>query len=191
MTRTLFYVPRMYTHGEFKVLTGSLPEDFNQETRKFWKYVEEKLLVFAGRIQRIYRDGSFKSGEDGLADLASVDSDNYSLAKELVDRGATFEATEDRIQIAESESWLAMLSSPDSDQMTFELYQQTMEERDNYVASRINETLKADETGVLFFIPSRRLEVAEDIKVITVSRFNPLDYLKSWQVKQRLKAENG
>ncbi len=190
MTRTLFYVPRMYTHSEFKVLTGSLPEDFNQETRKFWKYVEEKLLVFAGRIQRIYRDGSFKSGKDGLADLASVDSDNYSLAKELVDRGATFEATEDRIQIAESESWLAMLSSPDSDQMTFELYQQTMEERDNYVASRIDETLKADGTGVLFFIPSRRIEVAEDIKVITVSRFNPLDYLKSWQVKQRLRAEN-
>jgi pheromone shutdown protein TraB len=191
MTRTLFYVPRMYTHGEFRALTGSLPEDFNQETRKFWKYVEEKLLLFAGRIQRIYRDGNFKSGKDALADLASVDSDNYSLAKKLADRGATFEATEDRIQIAESESWLAMLNSPDSDQMTFELYQQTIEERDNYVASRINETLKADETGVLFFNAGRRIEVIEDIKVITVSRFNPLDYLQSWQVKQRLRAGNG
>jgi pheromone shutdown protein TraB len=84
-----------------------------------------------------------------------------------------------------------MLNSPDSDQMTFELYQQTIEERDNYVASRINETLKADETGVLFFNAGRRIEVIEDIKVITVSRFNPLDYLQSWQVKQRLRAGNG
>ncbi len=191
MTRTLFYVPRMYTQGEFRALTGYLPEDFNQETREFWKYVEEKLLMFAGRIQRIYRDGTFKSGKDGLADLASVDSDSSSLAKKLVERGATFEATEDRIQIAESESWLAMLNSPDSNQMTLELYQQTIEERDNYVACRIDETLKADETGVLFFNPGRRIKLSEDIKVITVSRFNPLDYLKSWQVKQRLHAENG
>lgn len=191
MTRTLFYVPRMYTEVEFRTLTGCLPKDLKQETREFWKYVEEKLLMFAGRIQRIYRDGNFKSGEDGLAHLASIDWDNYSLAKKLVEKGATFEATEDRIQVAESESWLVMLNSPDSNPITFELYQQTIKERNNYVACKISETLKTDEIGVLFFDPSRHIKASDDIKVITVYRFNPLDYLKSWQVKQRLNAKNG
>lgn len=187
MVRRLLCVPRMYSNSEFKILAGELPPDFESKTHEFWVYVEEKLAVFKGRIKRVYRDGTYRGGRFRLSNLASTDPYNFSLIDKLTDDGASFEVTESPLLIEESESWLQILKSSDSNTVTLEMYQQTMDERNKHMANRIHETLEDDEIGVLFFEPSRRIELMDDIKVITVYRFNPLDYLRSWQVKQRLK----
>ena len=183
MGRMLLFVPRMYTEEEFKSMTPVLPEDFGPKTLEFWSYVEEKLQVFVGKIQRIYRDEICQGGEQGLAYLSSVDSENSRIVEKLVENGAVFEATEDSMLVAESKSWLDMVKQNPVDTMPLELYQEIIRERDGYVTKRIDETLLDEETGVLFLKPGREINLKDRIKTIKVCRFDPADYLRSWQVQ--------
>ena len=178
----------MYTEEEFKSLTPVLPDDFGPKTLEFWSYVEEKLQVFLGKIQRIYRDEVCQSGERGLAYLSSADSENFLIVRKLVENGAIFEATEDSMLVAESKSWLDMVKQNPVDMMPVELYQETVRERDGYVTKRIDETLLDEETGVLFLKPGREVSLNERVKMIKVCRFDPADYLRSWQVQLQAQA---
>jgi hypothetical protein len=183
----LLYVPRMYTESEFRKIALTLPEDFQQKTEEFWSYVKEKLLIFEGKIQRIYRDNIDKSGAAALDHLSMLDRENHVIVKGLVEKGAYFEATEDSMLMAESESWLEMLNLHAANSIVLENYEETIRERDKYVSSRINETLKDNEVGVLFMDPDRDITVDTDIKVVKVCRFDPSDYLRSWQARLKTK----
>jgi hypothetical protein len=186
MSRMLLFVPRMYTEEEFKSLVGTLPEDFGLKTLEFWSYVEEKLQVFTGKIQRIYRDEVCQGGKEGLAHLSSIDHENFPIIRKLVENGAVLEATEDSLFVAESESWLEMVEQNPLETMPLELYQETVRERDGYVTRRIDETLLDEETGVLFLKPGREISLNERVKMIKVCRFDPADYLRSWQIQSDL-----
>lgn len=188
MGRMLFYVSRMYTETEFKNLATSVPNDFQQETREFWSYVNERLLKLSGKINKIYRDGICKDNGEALSQLCSMDNENYLAVKGLVEKGARFVATEDPILVGESESWATILKNQQSNIVIRELFQENLEERIRYIANRIEQTLKDNEIGVLFLEPNLRAELSKDIKIIRMWRFDPSDYLKSWQVKLRLKS---
>ena len=187
MSRMLFLVPRMYTENEFKRLVSVVPEDFGQKTQEFWSYVEDKLKVFTGRIQRVYRDEICQGGEEDLATLSSLQNENFLIVKRLVENGAVFEATEDPLLVAEAESWRDMTRQNPLDIISLEMFQDSVRERDYYVSRRINETLLDEETGVLFIEPTRTVEMHERIKMIKVCGFDPADYFKSWQVQLNLK----
>ena len=183
MGRMLIRVPRMFTEAELKNYLKELPSDFEQIQGEFWGYVNEKLTNYAGKVQRVYRDGICVSGTEALDQLAKLDGANFKIAKKLVDGGASFEKTEEELLIAESESWLGMLSIQEQNLAVLKFYEDTMAERDSFVSKRIDETLGIDELGVLFFDPSRRISLDEKTKIITMQRFDPLDYLSSWQSK--------
>ncbi len=185
MGRMLIRVPRMYTETELKNLLKVLPADFEQTKNEFWDYVDEKLANFAGKVQRIYRDGICFAGGKALNQLEKSDKTNFKIAKKLVDGGATFEVTEDALLIAESESWLNELHYQASNFAILELYEETMKERDSFVSKRIAESLGEDELGVLFIEPSRKISL-EKTKIVIMYRFDPLDYLGSWQSQLKL-----
>jgi hypothetical protein len=189
MSRMLLLVPRMYTEEEFKRLATALPEDFGTRTLEFWSYVEEKLQAFVGKVQRIYRDEVCQGREEGLAYLSSVDPENASIVRKLIDNGAVFEATEDAMLVAESKSWLEMSKQNPLDTMPLELYRETVRERDDYVTRRIDQTLRVKETGILFLKPGRKIDLNEPFKIIKVCRFDPADYLRSWQVQLQAKMQ--
>jgi hypothetical protein len=188
MNRMLLLVPRMYTEEEFKRVVPAFPEDFGPRTSEFWSYVEDKLQVFAGKIQRIYRDEVYLDGKGGLAHLSSIDRENFLIVRKLVENGAVFEATEDSLLVAESKSWLDMIRQNPLDTMLLELYQETVRERDDYLTRRIDETLLDEETGILFLKPGREINLNECVKIIKVCRFDPADYLRSWQVQLQAQA---
>jgi hypothetical protein len=187
MGRMLLHVPRMYRESEFRRLVATLPSDFQPKKAEFWNYIEEKLKMFIGRAQRVYRDGICTQGEDALNQLCSIDAENCRAAKSLIASGAKFEATEESLLVAESDSWLEMLRSQQSNPVVLELYEETMRERDRFVSKRIDETLGADECGVLFMDPARKISLNESVKVIKMCRFDPLDYLRSWQIRMNSK----
>ena len=182
----LLLVPRMYTEKELKNVVPGLPEDFGPRTLEFWSYVEGKLQGFVGKAQRVYRDEVCQGGEEALAYLSSIQHENFLIVRKLVDNGAIFEATEDSVLVAESKSWVEMIEQNPLDTVSLEMYQETIRERDSYVSRRINETLGDEETGVLFMKPSRRISFNEHVKIIKVCRFDPEDYLRSWQVRHVL-----
>ena len=184
----LLLVPRMYTREEFKSLVPVLPEDFGPRTLEFWSYVEDKLKAFLGKVHRVYRDEICQSGEEALASLSSMDHESFQIAKKLVDNGAVFEATEDSMLVAESMSWVEAIMNNPLDRVSLEMYEETIRERDNYVSKRVGETLRDEETGVLFMKPERTIGLNESVKIIKVCRFDPADYLKSWQVRMKPKS---
>ncbi|MCW4031717.1 MAG: hypothetical protein NWE80_05065 [Candidatus Bathyarchaeota archaeon] len=188
MGKTLFYVSRMYTEVEFKNLAAYVPDDFKQKTSEFWSYVRERLLKLSGKVNKIYRDGIFKDDLEASSQLRSIDNENYLVIKSLVEKGAHFVATEDPILVGESESWVTMLENQKSNIVIQELFQKNLEERIRYISDRIEQTLKDNEVGVLFLKPNLRVELNKSIKVIRMWRFDPSDYLKSWQVQLRLKS---
>lgn len=151
----LLLVPRMYTEEEFKTLVSVLPEDFGPRALEFWNYVEDKLQAFVGKIQKVYRDEICQGGEEALARLSSMHRENFMIVKKLVDNGAVFEATEDPTLVAESTSWAETIKHNPLDPISLEMYQDTIRERDNYVSRRIDETLREEETGLLFLKPGR------------------------------------
>jgi hypothetical protein len=187
MSRMLLLVPRMYSESEFKRLVSVVPEDFGQKTSEFWSYVEEKLRVFDGKIQRVYRDETCKGGEDGLAYLSSAQRENFLIVKRLVENGAIFEATEDPVLVAESESWREMINQNPLDTISMEMYQVYVGERDDYVSRRIDKSLLDEEIGILFTGPTRSVNLNDRAKIIKVCGFDPADYLRSWQVQLKLK----
>lgn len=186
----LLYIPRMYSESEFRQMVPVLPPDLHQKTLEFWDYVREKLRVFS-KIDKIYRDELWKAGAEALKALVAVDKENYRIMKKLMEKGAKILATEDPILVAESEAWRTMLLDPQSTFLIRELYQQALEDRCRYISDRINATLEDDEVGVLFIEPSRRIQLPGEMKIIKMFRFDPLDYLKAWQVQLKLKADRG
>ena len=183
LSRMLFIVPRMYTESEFKDLVSIIPQDFETKTYEFWSYVEDKLKAFVGKIQKVYRDEIYEGGEKALAYLSTVDRENFLMVKKLVDGGAVFEATEDSMLVAESASWIEAIRHNPLDTVSLEMLRETVRERDDFVSRRVEETLHDDETGVLFIKPNRAVDLNGSVKVIRVCRFDPADYLRSWQVQ--------
>jgi hypothetical protein len=188
MSRMLIHVPRMFTESELKNLLKVLPDDFEQTKNEFWDYVDEKLAVFAGKVQRVYHDGTCVAGEAALRQLEKSDLANFKIAKKLVDGGAAFEASEDALLVAESESWLETLFYQEQNSAVLELYEETMKDRDSFLSRRIDESLGADELGVLFLEPSRKISLG-NAKIIIMRRFDPMDSLGSWQSQLKSKTK--
>jgi len=176
-------VPRMFTEEEFKGFVPVLPEDFRSRTMEFWDYVEEKLRAYVGKIQRVYRDEISEGGEKALSRLSNIDHESFVLVKKLVENGSSFEATEDSTLVAESLSWLEVTRHNPIDRISLEMYEETIRERDNLVSRRIDETLREGETALLFLKPGLTISLDESVKIFRVCRFDPMDYLRSWQVQ--------
>jgi len=187
MTRMLFYVPRMYTETEIKRKITTIPKEFTPKSFEFWSYVEEKLRVYQKKINWVYREEIWKSGKEGLKQLADLDKRNHRVIKKLMENGAKFEAIEDELLVHESRAWIEAIEQQQGNKVISDFYDETLRERATTIVKRIENTLREGEIGALFIEPSRRIQFDKSITVIKMCRFNPLDELKKWQIQQQLK----
>ncbi|WP_455364690.1 hypothetical protein [[Eubacterium] cellulosolvens] len=185
MAKTLFYIPRLYTPEEMKMILPKEPEDYKLKAEEFWQYIDEKLTPFVRKIKRVYHDIVHLSGREGLELISVIDSSCYPIAKKIVEAGGTVQATEDIALISEAESWVDMMRRG-SNPGTLELFLQNLEERNKYIADIIQKTLNQDETGAVFIEPTRKLTFSPEINIIRVCPFEPTDYINSMIAKLKL-----
>ncbi|MEM4246070.1 MAG: hypothetical protein QW390_02105, partial [Candidatus Bathyarchaeia archaeon] len=178
MGRTLLYVPRLYTPEEVQMIFPKTPQDYEEKAEEFWRYVDEKVSPFAGRVKRVYHDTLHLSGYNGLELIAEIDERCYPIVKKLVDSGASVEATEDEALISEAEGWVKMISGR-QDPGAAELFLENLEERNRHISKIIDRTLLEGEYGVIFIEPTRRINLPDSITVIRVCPFEPTDYVNS------------
>ena len=188
MARTLFVVPKMYTHEQIRLLTKDLPPDFDEKYNEFWNYVKERTIMLTGKIHGIYFDSLYESGEKGLKNIMLEDKDAGKIVESLMQSGATLYSTEDKILVEETKSWLDMMGMID-DETIIDMIQKNMKERDEYIYNMIGSTLKEDEMGIIFISPERKINLSEDMRIIRICRFEPSDYLKSYLVQIGIKDE--
>ncbi|MBM3242140.1 hypothetical protein FJZ31_38200 [Candidatus Poribacteria bacterium] len=133
---------------------------------------------------RIYQDGLPVCGHelDIVRDLASRGSKNHQLVVLLVEKGATLEGTEDAALLLEEYNYIKAISQPNflvkkfgkteaEIKRALEEYREKsrvlLQKRDDFIAARIDSTLKDGEVGILFIGVMHEVEkkLPDDIQV--------------------------
>jgi hypothetical protein len=187
MSRTLLVVPRMYAKSEFREAVSNVPDDYDARSEEFWTYVANKLKAFRGRIRWVFREFLSGDTEEALKEASGDEGRGLSLIVGLLGEGAKLKPTEDRISVAETESWLKMIRGSSNDALV-ELYEQSLAERNHHISNLIDKSMGEGEVGLLLIDSRRQLELPKDIRIVRVLPFDPADYLNAEIVKARLRS---
>jgi hypothetical protein len=187
--KKLYLVPLIYS-GEETL------DEYKEKCSRYWQQVAEQLTNLAskiGQVNRIYHESIFQSGEDGMKTVERLNPSSYQLAKILGDKGAVLEAVEERELFEETMDWqrclmLGFISDKVANKVT-EFYAEANKRRNELMATKISETLKDDEAGLLFIREGHSVQFPSDIEVYSISP-PALDEIHRWYRDQaRLEIE--
>ena len=187
--KKLYLIPIIYSGEE-------APDEYKEKCSRYWQQVAEQLTNLAskiGRVNRVYHESIFQSGEDGMKAVERLNPSSYQIAKTQCDNGAIFETIEERELLEEVMDWqrclmLGFISDKVASKIS-EFYVEAAKKRNEFMAKKISETLKDDEAGLLFIREEHSVQFPSDIEVFSV--FPPaLDEIHRWYRDQaRLEIE--
>lgn len=182
---TLIYVPILHTQREAGAIISSLKESIpekekNDETsvveqeksiNEMWNGIYEKIQKtnISYRTTRIYQDALPVCGKEKeiIKKLAEKGSHNHQLILELIEKGASLEGTEDPDLLIKEYDCLrqlfdAVASKTKDYKPALKEYSDKsmkfMEQRDQFIATRIKNTLKNGDTPLVFMGVRHQLE---------------------------------
>ena len=177
--RKLFLVPNFPFPPDVPDELKSLVEKYWNELRDHVNNLEHSL----GAVGHVFHEMLFVDGEEGLSMLEQLNPQGHPFIRSLCSSTATLEATEDGDILQENADWQRCLSiglvSKKVLDLAMEGYQETTQKRFEHIGSRIDETLKENETGVLFIREDHRVQFPNDIQVFYVAP-PALNDLKRW-----------
>ncbi len=192
--RKLLYVPVIHVESDLGGIAPAIDkrstqicgrerwERHKQTVSTFWDNIEEYFKNLNADNLKIYQDGLMADGELGqkiIEEGAQKGSRNYRIVLDLIRRGAEIRKTEDITLLKEEYDRILKLAQSKS------LWERTtayigyrfhrdklMDKRDRFIADTINQTLKAEEMGVLFIGAYHDVLslLAEDIEVEEVKK---------------------
>lgn len=177
--KKLYLVPLIFS-GE------DTPPEYKERCHRYWQQVAEQLANLEekiGRVNRVYHESISLSGEEGMKLAEKINQSCYQIAKSKCDNEATFEAFEDRELLEEIIDWercllLGFVTVKVASKVS-EFYTETSKKRYEFMVSRITETLKDNEAGLLFISEGHRLQFPKDIEVFSISP-PALDEIHRW-----------
>jgi len=181
--KKLYLVPLVYS-GE------KAPDEYKEKCNRYWQQVAEQLANLASKIgcvNRVYHESIFQSGEDGMRALQRLDPGGYQIARTQCDNGAVFEAVEDEELFEEVMDWqrclmLGFMSDKVAAKVS-EFYVEAAKKRNEFIASKVNETLGGNEAGLLFIREEHSVQFPNDVEVFSI--FPPaLDEIHRWLREQ-------
>ena len=201
--RKLLYVPIIHMDSDLGSIAPTIDkrsaeicgkerwEKHKQVVRTFWDEIEEYFKQLDPTNLKIYQDGLMADGELGqkiIKEGAKRGSKNYQVVLDLIKRGGEIRKTED-VELLKEEYGrilkLAQTKSPWEKTTAHIGYRsqgdKLMDKRDRFIAKTINETLKGDDTGVLFIGAFHDVitHLADDIAVEEVKKHEKVrDYFK-------------
>jgi len=177
--RKLYFVPLLYCGKE-------APTEYQEKFNKYWEQVENQvseLKLKLGKVNKIYHELVPVGGEDGIKVIKELNNKSYQIIKDGLDKGAQLEATEDSNLLTEFMDWSKCLVVGLQNRKVFtkvyESYAEASKNRNEHIAKQIDETLKADEIGVLFMREGHQVQFPSDIQVFYVAP-PALDEIKRW-----------
>ena len=177
--RKLYLVPLIFS-GE------GAPPEYAEKFKLYWEQVTQhvaNLELKIGKVSHIYHESITLAGEDGLKVIEKLNPSCGQIVNDKCQSGAVLEATEDKELSEESIDWerhlLMGFISQKVAQMVSEFYVTASRKRYEHIAQRINETLKADEVGLLFIREGHMVQFPQDIEVFSVAP-PALDEIHRW-----------
>ena len=187
--RTLIYVPIIHTSADL----GSLAEDVTKRGimdlgSEIWSRHEETVLSFWDVIIKyfdsievsgfkLYQDGMPAEGEVGqriVDEVVKSGSKNYEVIANLIHRGAILVKTEDVDLVKEEHNMLLRITRAKTvvnkfmGLIRYKLAKDNLlNKRDEFIAGKIDETLKEGETGIIFIGAYHNIKqkLPEDIQI--------------------------
>lgn len=173
LMRRLLSVPMLHTQADLGSMAGLLRQEYTERygaerwdeharaLAALWGDLREQVLTRLAGIPRVrvFQDGLPVCGREMeiVREVAAAGSQNYRLVLDLVDQGATVEGSEDPGLLRQELELLRNLAAvrdpaarSDIAGQIAQEQERLLEARDRYVAARIDRTLGAGETGVLF-----------------------------------------
>ena len=176
--KKLYLVPLIFSNED-------APSEYKEKCSRYWQQVTEQLgnLEKIGKVNRVYHESISQSDEDGMKVVERLNPNSYQIAKSKCDNGAVFEAIEEKELFDEAMDWercllVGFISEKVASKVS-EFYVEAAKKRYEFMAKRINETLKDNEAGLLFIREGHRVQFPNDVEVFSV--FPPaLDEIHRW-----------
>lgn len=144
--------------------------------KRFWANLDKKFGSSNRQWPktRIYQEGLPSVNEEliykiieGAADKGSV---NYILIRKLITKGAMIEGTEDSTLLTEAWDLIQKATKGEINPSDLEKGMNEIEsKRDEFIADRINKTLKEGETGLLFLGAHHHINMLLDTDIVVKS----------------------
>jgi hypothetical protein len=181
----------MFAREELSRIDPRLPEDYEDKSREFWDYVDERFRTVSGRLKKIYLESSGVMGKRHLEMLKTLDPSQHRVVSSAIESGAEMVEAESPELVLETLSWMQKIQDLVSGgaveeeavsviQNISQMLQDSMKERDEFVKNRIESTLQDGEIGALVMDLTREIDFSDDIRVVITCPFRPRDYLNSW-----------
>ncbi len=187
--RKLYLVPLIFK--------GREPEaEYLEKFERYWIQVEiqiSDLELKLGKVNRVYHELIAVSGENGVKLVKEFSEKSSQVVEKRLAGGAQLEAVEEADMLTEFMDWGRCLAVGLENQgvliKVYESYKEANKKRNGYISKQINETLKADEIGVLFIREGHQVQFPPDVQVIYVSP-PALDEIERW-LRDRREHEHG
>jgi hypothetical protein len=185
--RKLLLVPLIYSYKDS-------PSDYTEKYELYWKQAVghiANLEAKMGTVSRVYHESISLGGDDGLKIIEGLNPKSCQIAKQKCRDGATLEVIEDKELAEETIDWerclfIGLLSDKVARKVS-ESYIEASRKRYEHISKRIDETLKANEIGVLFIREGHLVQFPEDVEVFSVSP-PALDEIHRW-LRERTSAK--
>ncbi len=177
--RKLYFIPLVYGSKES-------PTDYLEKFDKYWKQAEDHisdLELKLGPAVTIYHELIPASGEEGLKVLKDLNEKSHQLVQSRVQKGVRLEATEGTELLTEFMDWSRCLTAGLQNQKVlakvYESYIEAGKKRNEFIAGHIDETLKAEEIGILFMREGHQVQFPSEIEIFYVAP-PALDEINRW-----------
>lgn len=184
--RRLYFVPLIYCGRES-------PPDYLERFNRYWNQVEDKMCALEmklGKVGKIYHELVSTEGEEGIKAIKEINDKSYQIIKNRLDKGAQLESAEESELLTELMDWsrcLAVgLQSQKASTTVYQSYIEISRKRNEHIAQKIDETLKADEIGMLFMREGHQVQFPKDIQVLYIAP-PALDEIRRWLRDQETK----
>ena len=177
--RKLYFVPLVYQGKEAE---AEYLEKFNH----YWEQLENQigeLELKLGKVSKIYHEFISTGGEEAVKSVAELSDKSWQIITNRLEKGAQFEPTEDGKLLTELMDWTRCLATGLQNQevltKVYEFYAEAGKKRNEHIARQIDDTLKTNETGILFMREGHQVQFSSDIQVFYVAP-PALDEIKRW-----------
>ncbi len=161
--RALIYFPIIHGPEDLGTLdkavsdlrTDKQTDNYLAAVEHFWVMIETAIEGFGLDYTRLklYQDGLPVCGKEQeiVADVAKSGSQNYKLLQALMQKGAVLMGTESPELLVQEHALVTKLLQPGkSTESSLDAAQVLLNQRDEYIAQRIDKTLQDNEMAILF-----------------------------------------
>lgn len=186
--RKLYFVPLIYRSEQ-------PPEEYLEKFNRYWEQVKKQITELElklGKVNKIYHELITASGEDGSKVIKELNDKSHEIIQTCLDSGAQLEAVEEGDLLTEFMDWSRCLIVGLQNQKVltkvYESYTEVSKKRNEYIAVKIDETLQADEIGILLMRENHQVQFPSDIQIFYVAP-PALDEIKRWLREREAKSE--